>query len=80
MEVKSLSESLNLKKNLAGYRADAGKRLPHQLVWSDTRLPDTLPNKDHRRETSSTYTPRTKTGGLSVSAEQKRLLKVEWWL
>lgn len=32
---------------------DAGKHLPHQLVYSDTRSPDTPPNKDHRREIST---------------------------
>lgn len=67
------------KKNPAGYWADAGKHLHHQLVCSDTRLPDTLPNKDHRRETS-TYIQRTKTGRLGVNLQQTRLRQAKWQL
>lgn len=39
---------------------DAGKHLFHQLLCSDTGLPDTPPNKDHRPESSATDRPRTK--------------------
>lgn len=41
---------------------DAGKHLFHQLLCSDTGLPDTPPNKEHRPESSATDRPRTKPG------------------
>lgn len=50
----------NVKEEVEKMEPDAGKHLLHQLLCSDTGLLNTLPNKDHRPESSATDRPRTK--------------------